>query len=121
MYEPALFNDLQKNVEQLPESDRVNLVTDTWALVESGGLPSSSYFDLLDSLGRDDSFAVWQNVLGTGETTGALRLIDHLEQGRAGREAYQNIFVAFSGQNSGNWDGIKERAKRPKRRTIERF
>ncbi|HEY6840517.1 MAG TPA: M1 family metallopeptidase [Chthoniobacterales bacterium] len=97
LYEPALFNDLQKNVEKLPESDRVNLVTDTWALVESGNLPSSSYFDLLDSLGRDDSFAVWQNVLGTGETTGALRLIDHLEQGRPGREAYQRYICRFFG------------------------
>jgi aminopeptidase N len=89
LYEPALFSELQKNVEKLPESDRVNLVTDTWALVESGNLPSSSYLDLLDSLGRDDSFAVWQNVLGTSGTTGALKLIDHLEQGRPGREAFQ--------------------------------
>ena len=96
LYEPALFNDLQKNVEKLPESDRVNLVRDTWALVESGNLPSSSYFDLLDSLGRDDSFAVWQNVLGTGET-GALRFIDHLEQGRAGREAYQRYICRLFG------------------------
>src|SRR6185437_15280104 len=30
LYEPALFNDLQKNVETLSESDRLNLVTDTW-------------------------------------------------------------------------------------------
>jgi aminopeptidase N len=97
LYEPALFNDLQKNVEKLPESDRVNLVTDTWALVESGNLPSSSYFDLLEYLGRDDSFAVWQNVLGTGETTGALRLIDHLEQGRPGREAYQRYICRLFG------------------------
>ena len=64
LYEPALFNDLQKNVEKLPESDRVNLATDTWALVESGSLPPSAYLDLVEALRRDDSFALWQNALG---------------------------------------------------------
>jgi aminopeptidase N len=95
LYEPALFNDLQKNAEKLPESDRLNLVTDTWALVESGNLPASSLFDLLEDLRRDDSFALWQNVLATGETVGALRLIDRLEQGGAGREAYQKYICSL--------------------------
>ena len=48
LYEPTLLNDLQKNVEKLPESDRLNLITDTWALVESGNLPASTYFELLE-------------------------------------------------------------------------
>jgi aminopeptidase N len=95
LYEPALFDDLLKNVEKLPEADRLNLVADTWALVESGNLPASSYFDLLEDLRRDDSFAVWQNPLGTDETIGALRLIDRLEQGRPGREAYQKYICSL--------------------------
>jgi aminopeptidase N len=95
LYEPALFNDLQKNVEKLPEGDRLNLVTDTWALVEAGNLPVSSLFDLLENLRGDESFALWQNVLGTGETVGALRLIDRLEQGGAGREAYQKYICSL--------------------------
>jgi aminopeptidase N len=97
LYEPALFNDLQKNVEKLPESDRLNLVTDTWALVESGNLPVSSYFDLLEDLNRDNSLAVWQNALGTGETIGALRLIDRLEHGRPARETYQRYICSLFG------------------------
>jgi aminopeptidase N len=97
LYEPALFNDLQKNVETLPESDRLNLVTDTWALAESGSLPASSYFDLLEKLGRDTSFAVWQSALGTDEMMGALRLVDRLEQGRPGREAYQKYICSLVG------------------------
>jgi aminopeptidase N len=97
LYEPALFNDLQKNVEKLPESDRLNLVADTWALVESGNLPASSYFELLEDLNRDNSFAVWQSALGTGETIGALRLIDRLEHGRPGREAYQKYICSLFG------------------------
>ena len=95
LYEPALFNELQKNVEKLPESDRLNLVTDTWALVESGNLPASSYFDLLEELRGDKSFAVWQSVLGTSETMGALRWIDRLEQGQLGRAAYQRYICSL--------------------------
>jgi aminopeptidase N len=95
LYEPALFDDLQKNVEKLPEGDRLNLVTDTWSLVESGHVPVSSYFGLLDNLRRDDSFAVWQSALGEGETAGALKLIDRLEQGRPGRETYQKYICGL--------------------------
>jgi len=97
LYEPALFNDLQRNVERLPESDRLNLLTDTWALVESSGLPASSYFDLLEELRGDDSYAVWQSALGTAERMGALRLVDRLEQGRPGREAYQKYICSLFG------------------------
>jgi len=95
LYEPALFNDLQNNVEKLPESDRLSLVTDTWALVESGNTAVSLYFDLLENLRRDDSFAVWQSALGEQETTGALKLIDRLEEGRAGRETYQQYICSL--------------------------
>jgi len=99
LYEPALFNDLQKNVEKLPESDRLNLVTDTWALVESGNVPVSLYFDLLENLRRDDSFAVWQSALGELERTGPLKLIDRLEQGRPGRERYQKYICGLFSPN----------------------
>src|SRR3984893_3434532 len=95
LYEPALFNDLQNNIEKLPESDRLNLVTDTWALVESGNVPVSSYFDLLENLRRDNSFAIWQSALGELERTGALKLIDSLEKGEAGRETYQKYICSL--------------------------
>jgi aminopeptidase N len=95
LYEPALFNDLQKNVENLPEGDRLNLVTDTWALVEAGDVPAASYFDLLENMRHDDSFAVWQSALGERELSGALKLIDRLEQGRPGRKTYQNYICSL--------------------------
>ncbi len=97
LYEPALFNDLQNNIEKLPASDRLNLVSDTWALVESSGLPVSGYFDLLESMRHDDTLAVWQIALGSGGTIGALRLIDRLEQGRSGRESYQRYICNLFG------------------------
>jgi aminopeptidase N len=95
LYEPALFGDLRKSVERLPESDRVNLVTDTWALVEAGNVAASSYFDLLESLRRDDSFAVWQSALGGPGMPGALKLTDRLEQGQPGRENYQKYICSL--------------------------
>src|SRR5260221_4155617 len=56
-YEPALFRELERAVLKLPESDRVNLVTDTWATLESGANPTSTYFELLEWLSPRASYA----------------------------------------------------------------
>jgi aminopeptidase N len=97
LYEPALFNDLQSNVLQLPEADRINLLTDTWAFVESGSVQASAYFALLDDLIHDDTFALWKTALGSDNAMGSLKMIDRLEQGQPGRENYQkyicNVFA----------------------------
>jgi aminopeptidase N len=91
LYEPAMFNDLQKNVLKLSEADRLNLVTDTWALVESGNISSSAYFDLLYHLQQDDSLAIWESTIGIDRSIGAIQLIDRLEHGQPGRENYQRF------------------------------
>lgn len=105
-YEPALLSDLRKNVLKLPESDRVNLVTDTWATVESGDSPASAYFDLLESLKPDDSFAVWQSTIGYDRTIGPLRMVDRLELGQPGREHYQKYVCSLLSKKLGEltWD-----------------
>jgi aminopeptidase N len=97
-YEPALFGELRKKILRLPESDRVNLVTDTWATVESGESPASTYFDLLESLKPDDSFAVWQSTVGYDRTVGPLKIVDRLELGQPGREHYQKYVCSLLGQ-----------------------
>jgi len=94
LYEPALFSDLQRNVAQLPESDRINLLTDTWALVQTGGVEASAYFELLENLISDDGFALWKAALGSNATMGGLKMIDRLEQGQPGRENYQKYICA---------------------------
>ena len=90
-YESRLLDELKTNVLKLPESDRLNLATDTWAAVESGGLPASSYLDLLEGLTQDDSYAVWQSAIGFAKTIGPLKLIDQLERGQPGRDNYRKF------------------------------
>jgi aminopeptidase N len=97
LYEPALFSDLLRNVARLPESDRINLLTDTWALVESGGMEASAYFELLENLIRDDSFAFWMAALGSDAAMGGLKIVDRLEQGQPGRENYQKYVCEVLG------------------------
>ena len=97
-YEPALFSELERNVLKLPESDRVNLVTDTWATVESGDSPASTYFELLEGLSQDDSYAVWECVIGFERTIGPLRLVSRLEQDQPGKAKYENYVCTLLGQ-----------------------
>ncbi|HEV3211012.1 MAG TPA: M1 family metallopeptidase [Chthoniobacterales bacterium] len=97
LYEPALFIDLQRNIAKLPEGDRINLLTDTWALVESGSMEASAYFELLENLIRDDGFALWKAALGSDAAMGGLKIIDRLEQGQPGRENYQKYLCAVLG------------------------
>jgi aminopeptidase N len=105
-YEPALFSELERNALKLPESDRVNLVTDTWATVESGDSPASTYFELLEGLSRDDSYAVWQSIIGFERTIGPLKLVNRLEQDQPGGAKYENYVCALLGQKLAEltWD-----------------
>lgn len=82
-YEPVLFKALQTNAEKLPEADRVNLLSDTWAMVQAGRLPSTNYLELVQAVRNDTSLAVWEQVLGTLES------IDALQVGQPGRSAFQ--------------------------------
>jgi aminopeptidase N len=105
-YEPALFSELERNALNLGESDRVNLVTDIWATVESGDTPASTYFELLEGLGRDDSYAVWQSIIGFERTIGPLKLVNRLEQDQPGRAKYENYVCTLLGQKLAEltWD-----------------
>src|SRR6266404_9247203 len=105
-YEPALFRELERAVLKLPESDRVNLVTDTWATVESGDNPASTYFELLEGLSQDDSYAVWQSIIGFERTVGPLKLVNRLEQDQPGRAKYENYVCVLLGQKLAEltWD-----------------
>jgi aminopeptidase N len=82
-YDPDLFAKLLREWGRLSEEERVDVVSDTWAMVISNRSPAATYLTLLESLEDETSYSVWHNVLQ------ALITIDRLEQGQPGRAAYQ--------------------------------
>jgi aminopeptidase N len=74
---------LRKSFALMPPADRVNLLTDSWALVESGRTQAPSYFELLEQARNDEDRAVWNEVIGT------LLHLNHLARGRPERTALQ--------------------------------
>lgn len=83
LYAPALLAKLEKQIPQLPEADRLNLLDDNWAMVEAGRTSATNYFLLVKSLEHEHTFAIWDQILST------LSLIDDLEQSKPARGAFQ--------------------------------
>jgi aminopeptidase N len=82
-YDPDLFAKVLREWDRLSEEERVDVVSDSWAMVVSNRSPSATYLTLLESLEGETSYSVWHNILQ------ALISIDRLEQGQPGRAAYQ--------------------------------
>ncbi|MDB6017623.1 MAG: pepN [Pedosphaera sp.] len=81
-YAPALFRQLQAAINQLPPADRLNLLNDSWAMVEAERASSVDYFELVESLHGEKTFALWDQILST------LNFIDELEENQPGRAAF---------------------------------
>ncbi len=64
-YDAASWNLLVAQIPRLSEADRVNLLSDAWALVEAGREPLSHYLGLLDPVLNDDQLAVYDQVIDT--------------------------------------------------------
>jgi aminopeptidase N len=62
-YEAPLFEQLISKVHALPEADRLNLLNDTWALVQAGRESITTYLNLAKQLGNDPSLTVSQNIV----------------------------------------------------------
>jgi aminopeptidase N len=84
-YEPALFAKLRQLINALPAADRLNLLDDTWLMVQAGRVPSSDYLDLAESLKGETTYQVLNQVISVLDT------IDGLEQGRPGRAAFRKF------------------------------
>jgi aminopeptidase N len=80
-YDAASRAALAKSIALMAPADRVNLIADSWALVEAGRAEPRSYFELVDELGQDDSRAVWDLVTRT------FGRLDFLARDRAERPA----------------------------------
>ena len=81
-YDSGHFEKLRSLAAHLPEADKVNLVSDIWALVEADRAPISDYLKLVDGLREDNSLALWEQITAT------LSAIDFLYLGNHERAAF---------------------------------
>src|SRR5262249_35263145 len=82
-YDAASRAALGKSLPLLAPADRVNLIADSWALVEAGRSEPQAYLELVEDLGNENSRAVWERVIGT------LTRLVWLARGRPERPALQ--------------------------------
>ncbi|MBV9565991.1 MAG: M1 family metallopeptidase [Bradyrhizobium sp.] len=82
-YGPNSRVALLQALPQMAVADRLNLLTDNWALASAGRADPASYLSLTEALQADDHRVVWDQVIG------AFAALDHLARGDSGRPALQ--------------------------------
>jgi aminopeptidase N len=80
-YGPMSRTVLTKSLGQMSVDDRLNFVTDGWALVQAGRAEPSSYLALVDAISADDHRAVWDQVMSS------MNAFNRLSRDRAERPA----------------------------------
>ncbi|MDH2383521.1 M1 family metallopeptidase [Bradyrhizobium sp. CER78] len=86
---------------QMQVIDRLNVVTDSWALVQAGRAEPPSYLALLDALDAGDHRAVWDQVISTFAT---LNRLSHDRSARPVIQAYARAKLRPVFDRIG-WDG----------------
>ncbi|HEX4667658.1 MAG TPA: M1 family metallopeptidase [Chthoniobacterales bacterium] len=64
-YDDASWKMLISHLGQISEADRVNLLTDAWALVEANREPLSHYLGLVTQVLKDDQLTVYNQIIDT--------------------------------------------------------
>ncbi|MEJ7617587.1 MAG: M1 family metallopeptidase [Pyrinomonadaceae bacterium] len=83
-YDPATFAELVNAAKsKLSDADRLNLMSDAWALAEAGLGSSTAYLDVVEAVRGENSVGVWEQIIGR------LLTIDNLQIKRPGREAFR--------------------------------
>ncbi len=85
LYQPELFAKLKLGIASLPAADRLNLLDDTWLMVQGGRASSSDFLDLAQSLKGDTTYEVLSHIISV------LDGIDGLERGRPERAAFRKF------------------------------
>ena len=80
-YEPAWYKKVK--IIGLPPADQLNLLSDTWAMVEAGRASSTNYLALAEALQSAKTYTVWRHIISVLET------IDGMEQNQPGRAKFQ--------------------------------
>ncbi len=83
LYDDTLADALRREFTILPVTDQLNLLGDTWALVEAGRQPATAWLDLAEQLHASPGQPVWEHLLAK------LILLDRLQLGQPGRRAFQ--------------------------------
>ena len=81
-YDTTTLATNTKNFEGAPDGDRVALLDDQWAIVESGAAPLASYLGLARAMGKNTDARAWDQI------TGALGVIEYDERGTPGHDAF---------------------------------
>ncbi|MDN4056205.1 M1 family metallopeptidase [Massilia sp. YIM B02763] len=81
-YDDALLAVNTRRFGALPDGDRIALLDDQWALVESGKQPLDSYLALASAAADRSNERVWNQILGAIDT------IERAERGTPGHDAF---------------------------------
>ena len=82
-YDTAMRNALARVLPGMTLADRINLLNDAWAMVETLREAPPAYFALADQLASDDHRRVVEQLVDT------ISHVHKLERGRPGRTAFQ--------------------------------
>ncbi len=82
-YDSARFQKLLASAAQLSEGDKVNLVSDAWALVQADRGAIADYFKLVEAVRDDNGLALWEQITST------ISYIDALHLGEKERQSFQ--------------------------------
>ncbi len=83
LYDDGLAGGLRGRIATLPIADQLNLLSDTWALVEAARLPAPAWLDLAEKLGASREPTVLAEIIDR------LGGIDQLQREQRGRRAFQ--------------------------------
>jgi aminopeptidase N len=83
VYDESSWNLLLGALPKLGVEDRVNLLSDAWALVQANRAPVSLYFDLVEKLPRSTNLAEHEQIINV------LDFINRLLDGGSEREKFQ--------------------------------
>ena len=104
-------NLLLKALPKLGVEDRVNLLSDAWALVQADRAPVSLYFGLVEKLPASTDLAEREQIINV------LDFVNGLLVGNPERERFQAIRpIAFASNICDAWGGSRNRTNR---RTLE--
>ena len=99
-YDPAGFNALASQAPRLPDTARLRLLTDSWAMVQTGRMQLDGYLKLVDTYRGEPRVAIWEIILAN------LATLDGLAQGEPERAHIRRFLIALASPrlNKLGWD-----------------